>query len=129
MVVDTTAPSKIWLAVLINPLGSNLHLTKPSCLLCGCAGRVDATLCPQMSATLQNWLHCQDMLTGLLATLICSLKFLVASASVACAYAGMLPEYFTESLNSNMENTAIKNDHMEQAETPGSNRLHLLPVD
>lgn len=87
---------------------------------------MDATLCPQMSTTLQNWVHCHDMLTGLLATLIWSLKLLVATA---CAYAEMLPEYFTVSFISNMENTAIKNDHMEQVENPGSNRLHLLPVD
>lgn len=80
-----------------------------------------------MSATLRNSLHCQDM-AGLLATLIWSLKFLEASASIACAYAEMLPEYFTESFISNMENTAINNDHMKQVETLGSNRLHLLTV-
>lgn len=86
-----------------------------------------ATLCPQMSATLRNWLCCQDM-AGLLAILIWSLKFLVASASIACVYAEMLPEYFTECFISNMENTAIHNDHMKQVETPGSNRLCLLTV-
>lgn len=46
VVVDTLTPSKMWLAFLINSFSSNLHLSKPSCLLCGCGGRMDATLCP-----------------------------------------------------------------------------------
>lgn len=82
-----------------------------------------------MSATQHNWLHCQDTETALLATLIYSLKFLVASASTTYAYSEMPPEYFTQSFISNIENTAIKTDHMKQAETSESNRLHLLTVD
>lgn len=41
----------------------------------------------------------------------------------------MLSEYFTEIFISNLESTAIKNDHMKQVETPGGNSLHLLTVD
>lgn len=52
-----------------------------------------------------------------------------SSARIACAYAETLPEYFTESFISNMEDTATKNDHMKQVETPGRNRLHLLTVN
>lgn len=42
-------------------LSSILPLGKPSCLLCGCSGRMGATLCPQKFVTLTNWLHCLDM--------------------------------------------------------------------
>lgn len=78
---------------------------------------------------LSNWLHCLDMKPDLLAILSCSLKFLVSSASIACPYAEMLPEYFTERYIPNMGNTTIKTDNMKQVETPESNRLHLLTID
>lgn len=77
-----------------------------------------------MFATLQNWLHCQAI-AGLLVILICSLKFLVTSASIACAYAEMLSEYFTGSFISSMENTATNNDHMKQVETSFTDSLKM----
>lgn len=131
VVVDSTTPSKIYLYILTflpTSLSSNLHLAKPNCLLWDCDGRMDATLCPQMSATLSNYLHCLDMKL-LLAILSCSLNFLVSRASIACPYAEMLPEYFTERYKPSMGNTAIKTDNVKQVETPESNRLHLLMID
>lgn len=83
-----------------------------------------ATLCP-----LNNRLRCLEMKPDRLATLSYSLNFLVSSASIACAYAEMLPEYLTERYIPNMGNTAIKTDNMKRVETPESNGLHLLTID
>jgi len=69
------------------------------------------------------------MKIDLLATLSFSPKFLVSSANIACPYAEMLPEDFTERCIPNMENTAIKTGKMKQVEIPESNRLQLLTTD